>query len=226
MKITVRQIVALCIASFFFNELNAQRIITGRVIDFTSKKPVENAAVTIFKSTITTETNDRGYFQLEIQDGDSILITHQYYKSGFLNIPGEDVFIVYLEPNENFPHYLDGVANLYQYLQQSLVYPSSARMKRIEGVLLIKLIIGEDGKLIGCQFLNELGGNCEKTALKVFNNIPGNWSQSSEQKSIIFPLVYILNRRTEIMELPDVELPYGKMMEKIIISAINDYQSN
>ena len=127
----MKKAIFLYITSLIFYNAHAQRIITGRILDIYSKEPVENAVVTIFKSTETTTSNAKGYFQVELHDGDSLLITHHDYKPGFVNIPEQDVFIVYVEPYEDYPNYLDGIAKLYKYLQESLVYPSSARMKRM-----------------------------------------------------------------------------------------------
>lgn len=219
----LKRIVFLFIAYFILQYAEAQRIVTGRILDMYNKEPVENAVITIYKSTKTTLSNERGYFQVELHNEDSLLITHQNYKSGFLNIPENDVFVVYVEPYDSSPNYLEGIANLYQYLQQSLVYPNSARMKRIEGVLLIEVIVGQDGKMKSCRCLNEIGGNCEKTALKVFNEIPGSWSASTEPKSLIFPLIYVLGEKKEVFKFPDIEFPHGKMMERIIIQAFINY---
>ena len=219
----MKRIIFLIIAGFVLHQAEAQRIVTGRILDLYNKEPVENAVVTIFKSTTTTVSNAKGYFQVELQDEDSILITHQNYKSGFLSIPEENVFVVYVEPYENYPNYLEGIASLYHYLKQSLVYPNSARMKRIEGVLLIELMVNEQGTMMHCKCLNEIGGNCEKTALKVFNEIPGTWSESTEPKRLIFPLIYVLDDNHELFTFPDIELPHGKMMDRIVIRTFNNY---
>lgn len=204
-------------------QMPAQRLLTGRVLDITTKAPVENAAVTIYKRTTTTTTNSNGYFQLTVQKNDSLMITHQQYKPGFLNIPEKNVFIVYVEPHESYPTYLEGIGSLYTYLYKSLIYPNKAKMKGIEGILLIELTVGENGKMINCQFLNELGGNCEKTAINVFKSIPGSWSMSTKPKILIFPLLYTLGKKQELMNLPEIDLPKGKMMEKIIITAGNNF---
>jgi len=200
----------------------AQRIITGRILDVNTKEAIENVDVAIYKGTTTTSTNSRGYFQLTAQNEDSLLFTHKQYKTGLIAVPEKDVFKIYLELFTMYPTYLEGTASLYQSLNRTLKYPSNARMKRIEGVLLVLLTIDANGQIADCICINDIGGNCGKSAIKVFKEIPGNWSPSQAENSFIFPLVYLHGDKTKIFNLPKVDMPTGKMMDKIMIEAFNN----
>lgn len=201
----------ISICSFAFS----QRLITGKIMDVNTKKPIENVDVTVFKGTEFATTNTHGYFQLTVLDEDSLLITHRDYKTGLLPIPEPDVFNILLMPHDTYPLYSDGSGNLYTYLQSSLKYPRSASAKKIEGVVVLELILSATGEITDCRCLHEIGGKCGETAVSVFKSIPGKWTQSQESKSLIFPVVYILGVNLKTFKMPDIELPVGKMMEAI-----------
>ena len=211
------RIFILLLFTFISQTLLSQRLITGRVLDLSSKSIIDQVDVLIYKGTSTTKTTENGYFQLTVEEEDSLLFMHPEYKIGLIAVPTADVFIVYMEKVDDYPVYLEGQANLQRYLWNNLKYAPSAWMRRIEGVLLVQLIINEDGLIEDCLTLNDFNAKCEKNALEVFKSIPGSWSPSHEAKSFIFPLVYKLDNDLESIKWPLVDLPEAKIMEKIIV---------
>jgi hypothetical protein len=209
----------ISISSFAFS----QRLITGKIKDANSRNPVENASVTVFKGTEFATTNSHGYFQLTVGEEDSLLITHRDYKTGLMSIPEADIFTILIVPHNTYPIYSDGSGALYKYLQLNLKYPTKALVRKIEGVVLLQLILNPNGEITDCRILREIGGKCGETASSVFKNIPGKWTQSQETKSLIFPLVYIQRAKPKTFYMPDIKLPVGKIMEAIQIYSHDDF---
>ena len=203
----------------FSQHLFGQRLVTGRIRDFHSKKPVDSVDVAVYKGTSVTMTNGHGYFQMTVDANDSLLITHPNYKIGLIPVPKVDVFNVFIESADEYPTYLDGDAILFSFLQQNLVYPGRAISKSIEGILFIEVQVDSSGSPITCKALNEIGGNCAKRTLEVFNSIPGKWSVSFERKSFIFPVVFKLDGKSKEIDLPKIQLPQARIMESIYVAS-------
>lgn len=205
---------------FVLSNLKAQRLVTGKVSDLRTKTAVEGFSVSIFKGTAFTTTNKYGYFQLTVENGDSLLISHPDYKIGIIAIPEADVFTVFVEKVDDFPAYLEGEAILYKFLQENLKYPRAARSKRIEGVIVIRLHIDAGGNMSGSEALNDIGGKCAEETLEVFKQIPGKWSEHSQDKQFLFPIIFQIGMEKKEIKVPDIKLSDGKIMEPIFISAI------
>jgi hypothetical protein len=210
----------------FFNILLTQptfgqRLITGKVLNVNSKLPVENVAVTVFMGTNSTVTNSNGYFQMNINDKDSLVFTHPDYKSGGLKPPKADVFIIYVEQYHYYPDYIGGNEALYLYLQTNLKYPRKARSKRVEGMILVEVKVDSSGAIVDCNALNELCKNCSEDIISVFKKIPGKWSTFDEPvlKSIIFPLEFRINYESKLEAQVDSKSLQGKLMPKMVLTA-------
>jgi hypothetical protein len=203
-----------------------QRIVTGRVVNLHSKLPVENASVTVFKGTDFATTNDRGYFQMNLHDDDSLIFTHPDYITGGLKLPEADVFVIYAEQYNFYPFYLEGDVELYDYLMEQLKIPKKARNRAIEGILFVEMLIDSAGTLVSCSALNKLGANCEDELVEVFSNIPGLWSKSDVpySKRLIFPIIIQMSNEASGLDVPQMKLPEGKLMRSITLIATADGQ--
>lgn len=203
-----------------------QRIVTGKVLNLHTKLPVENVSVTVFKGTDFATTNDRGYFQMTLNDEDSLILTHPDYVTGGLKLPDTDVFVVYVEQYNYYPFYLDGDVELYDYLMEQLKIPKKARNRAIEGILFVEMLIDSAGAMVSCSALNELGANCEDEIVEVFLNIPGPWSKSEVpyNKRLIFPIILQMGNEALGLNVPQMKLPEGKLMKSITLVATADGQ--
>jgi len=211
----------LCFALPFISV--AQRIVTGKVLDIFTNNPVDAVAVTIYKGTSTTVTNEKGYFQLHVNNDDSLLLSHRDYQIGLIGIPETDVFTVFMTSNEFFPEYQEGIASLYTFLYQNLKYPRQAMTKGIEGVLFIEALVDSIGNLKECNALNELGGHCSEEAIEVFMEIPGKWTPSHRTSRFVFPLIFSIHTNEDDIVLPAIDFPKCKFMPKISVSPPEAY---
>jgi antitoxin component YwqK of YwqJK toxin-antitoxin module len=74
----------------------SQRLITARILDTDTKKPVNQAKVRIANSTTETVTNALGYFQLNVDTTDSLIIESKDYEASYIKIPDSDKFQINL----------------------------------------------------------------------------------------------------------------------------------
>ncbi len=205
------------IAFFTANNLFAQITFTGRVLNMYTRLPVDQVGIAIYKGTSTASTNSFGYFQLIVQKGDSLLITHPDYKPGVIPVPETTGMALLIDPYDDYHVYKEGIPKLYEYLQMNLNYPRVARLKKIEGVMFIELSLDANGHMTACRWFNDIGGNCAKHALAIFRAIPGDWYPSSEAKRLLFPVVYSLGHSAGALEIPDLQMPNSKVMDEIVV---------
>lgn len=82
------------------------------------------------------------------------------------------------------------------YLSEHLHYPDSAKTHNIEGRVIIKFVVNEDGKISDCQLMRGIGGGCDEEALKVVAGLPA-WApgvQDGKNVKVYFtlPIVFRL----------------------------------
>ena len=62
--------------------------------------------------------------------------------------------------------------DLGQYLSENLHYPDTARVHNIEGRVVIKFIVNEDGHISDCTVVTGIGGGCDEEGLRVVKSLP------------------------------------------------------
>jgi hypothetical protein len=126
-----------------------------------------------------------------------------------------------MEQYHYYPKYLDGEEQLYIHLQKQLKFPRKARSRGIEGFLFVEVLIDSIGNIASCQALNALGGNFEDEIVEVFRSIPGGWTPFDipVEKRLIFPIELRLGLAEVKPDLTGINLPDGKLMPRIAISA-------
>ena len=100
MKLPVSIIVILLINILNTIVAHGQRTITGRVLDIETKKPISNVNLVIKGTTNGGVTNHLGFFQLELQNADTVLVcSHVAYEIADVSIPKQDKFLFHLTPS-------------------------------------------------------------------------------------------------------------------------------
>jgi len=59
-----------------------------------------------------------------------------------------------------------------EYLRRSLHYPDSARKYNIEGFVVVKFAVSEDGIISDCSIEKSIGYGCDEEALRLVQNMP------------------------------------------------------
>jgi len=62
--------------------------------------------------------------------------------------------------------------DLQSYLRENLRYPREARKKEIEGKVIVKFIVNEDGTVSDVTVLKCIGGGCDEAAMRVIKYMP------------------------------------------------------
>jgi len=70
------------------------------------------------------------------------------------------------------PQYPGGEPALYRFLSQQIRYPDLAARQRIEGSVLVRFVIEDDGKVAKAEIVNGIGMGCDEEALRVIKNMP------------------------------------------------------
>lgn len=69
---------------------------------------------------------------------------------------------------------------LLRFLQQHLRYPPLARANGIEGMVVVRFVIGKDGRVRDAEVLRDIGGGCGAEALRVTRLLP-DWKPGRQQ---------------------------------------------
>jgi TonB family protein len=62
-----------------------------------------------------------------------------------------------------------------RHLSENLTYPTSARMKGIQGTVLVSFIVNTDGTIEGIELVQGIGGGCDEEAIHIIKISP-RWS--------------------------------------------------
>ena len=62
-----------------------------------------------------------------------------------------------------------------QFVYGNIRYPAEARREGIEGMVVIKFFVEEDGSIWDAEILRDIGGGCGKEALRVIESMP-DWN--------------------------------------------------
>ena len=86
------------------------------------------------------------------------------------------------------PGYPGGTDALLQYIQTNLKYPEDARIKGIEGEVLVCYTINEQGKVTDAKILRGISPEIDKEALRITNSIKG-WQPATQDGKYISMVV-------------------------------------
>ena len=76
---------------------------------------------------------------------------------------------------------------LFEYIGNNLQYPSVAKEKAIEGLVVVGFTISTTGKVTDAQVMRDIGGGCGTEALRLVNAMP-DWTPARENgKAVSFP---------------------------------------
>ena len=80
--------------------------------------------------------------------------------------------------------------DLPRYLSDNLHYPDSARNAGIQGRVIVRFVVNEDGHISDPKVFKSIGGGCDEEALRLVEKMP-NW-KSGEQNGKKVKVYYTL----------------------------------
>lgn len=138
-----------------------------------------------------------GYRTQEIQVGSNTkinvqleqdILTLDFSKSGDLNVKdygkASDNIEAYYVVAEEYPTYPGGVDSLQSFLQTNMRYPADAKMKGIEGKVMVNFIINEHGDVENAKILLGLSPDIDAEALRLTNLMQG-WLSAAQNGKLI-----------------------------------------
>jgi TonB family protein len=73
------------------------------------------------------------------------------------------------------PSPVGGLAAWQRHLSENLTYPTSARMRGIQGTVLVSFIVNTDGTIEGIELVQGIGGGCDEEAIRIIKSSP-SWT--------------------------------------------------
>lgn len=70
------------------------------------------------------------------------------------------------------PSPVGGLEAWSRHLSENLTYPTSARMKGIQGTVLVSFIVNTDGTIEGIELVQGIGGGCDEEAIRIIKSSP------------------------------------------------------
>ncbi len=87
-----------------------------------------------------------------------------------------EIFMVVEDP----PQFPGGEAEMLKYIAENLDYPPLARENNIQGRVVVKFVVDENGKVMNAQVVKGIGWGCDEAALKVVNSMP-RWKPGKQR---------------------------------------------
>lgn len=105
-----------------------------------------------------------------------------------------------LQQVEQLPEYPGGMKALFEFVGTNLKYPKAARDKKIQGKVLIKLVVEEDGRISETAILESLGYGCDEEVTRVVQAMPkwtpGRNGNETVRTSLVLPVMFSLGAKT------------------------------
>ena len=70
------------------------------------------------------------------------------------------------------PSPVGGLAAWQRHLSENLTYPTSARMRGIQGTVLVSFVVNTDGSIEGIELVQGIGGGCDEEAIHIIKISP------------------------------------------------------
>ena len=118
---------------------------------------------------------------------------------GIHSIAQNDVFKKSSEPSllDEDPDYPGGFEALLKEIADKLEYPIEAQLKGIEGDVMLKFLVLENGEISDVQVLKDIGGGCGQASIEVLNSLSKRFEPAKEN-GIAVESYYVLPIRFKL----------------------------
>jgi len=191
----------LSLASFASGD--AQRLVTGRLVDKETGQAVKDAEVTLLATGEKTTSNSMGFFQLKVDSAFTIAIASFEYAPMKVEIPTADNFKIELvgrlppgsvEKSAEFP---GGIKEFYAYLSKNLRLPREVREGKASGRVLVEFVVDSTGQILpqDVNILQPLCNTCDAEAVRLVRGspdwIPGSSRGKPTRQKIALPITFM-----------------------------------
>lgn len=115
--------------------------------------------------------------------------------SNIYNLPRDTSFQIFEKP-EKQAVFLHGKDSLLRYIASELEYPQEAKVKSIEGTVVLNFIIEPNGFITNINIEKFLGGGCQEEAIRVMSNtiwIPAQVNGKNVRSKLSYSIVFKLS---------------------------------
>ncbi|HEY3405473.1 MAG TPA: energy transducer TonB [Ohtaekwangia sp.] len=174
-------------ALFCLEATLAQRMITGKVIDADTKKPIPNATIKVIDTDSVTRTNDYGYFRIGADTTDFLSIECKGYEQGIVEVPKKDNMQFALTKRVDEQAYFGGEVRkqasfrggwpaFKQYLKNNTRYPAEIKPGQTKGPVVLSFTIDITGEIVSesIEVIKGISPACDKEAVRLLKESP-NW---------------------------------------------------
>ena len=192
-----------------FHSSYAQRIVTGRVVDKETGKPVKDASIELVGTEIETRTNVLGFFQVQVDSSSILIIRSNEHPDMRTEIPTDvssftiqltkptlpkkdSIYVVYEEP-ASFP---GGMAKFYSYLNGNMKFPKDAKRNGITGRVTVEFVIDANGEIPPEEVRVKEGlyPSCDLEAIRLIRESPkwnpGMQKDRSVKQRMVLPVIF------------------------------------
>lgn len=103
--------------------------------------------------------------------GQDSIPVNNYEPVNGVNVPDSTVVKVFTSIDQ-MPEFPGGQAALMQYLASNIEYPAKARKNDIQGKVMVKFVVCENGALCNEEVVRSIGGGCEEEVIRVIKAMP------------------------------------------------------
>jgi TonB family protein len=216
MRDLIKAILLFVLLATFVCNVNAQTTITGRVIDTETKNPVAEATISIEDKETKVTTNYKGFFQIAANEGEVLVIESADYQTKSVLVTAAKAVQVSIRKNFKLP-YEGGNDSFYKSFFERIQYPKAAREDKREGIVYVTFMVDITGQISNVNIIKDIGRGCGDEVVKVLKKVPNKWI-NSEPMTFIFPVTFRTGQ-TSFTPINDAELPAGKLMTELVITA-------
>lgn len=197
----------------------SQTVITGRVIDSDTKKPIKEVTVLLEGTDIKTTTNVLGYFQLTIDSTSTIIFKHEGYEPGQVKAPKQNNIQIQLYKDLT----PEGTELFYKSIAKKISYPSQARSMGTEGRVYVSFDVDSLKGIQNIKILQDIGDNCGQEVVRVLERSNHKWVPKAKSATLILAVTFRISnsKALEYLSPPgtDIVLPRGKLLSEVIVTA-------
>ncbi len=207
----------LLLALFTITLAYSQKIITARITDEVTGKPIRDAKITVKGKETSANSNALGFFQIQVDSIDVLLIKSPKYELLTFAVPGAASFQIRLKKLP-LSIYKSGMNEFYKQLGQTIRYPLRARKMAEEGYTYVVFRIDSLGGLESLKVLSEGCSDCGTEVLRVLRKMPKEFIDDEDDSEYILPIGFRLGTGLATPQKSS-ELPGAVLLAEFIVTA-------